>query len=159
DEAWRAWVDAIAEVGVGSPDVARLAAGAALTATRWHGTQHEHPSADELERLIADGLAAAGPADSPERVQLLIARSVMASMRYLGRDRAATEAAEEALAIARRLGDPDLQSGALDAKSALLMDSGQYARMHEVNGQRMALVHQLRENVEIGDAYAMAAWA
>jgi hypothetical protein len=31
--------------------------------------------------------------------------------------------------------------------------------MHELNAHRMTFVHQLRESVEIGDAYAMAAWA
>ena len=151
--------EAIADVGHDSRHFARLAAYAAVVPTRWFGTLHERPTAQELLTLIDDGLSAAGAADSVERALLLSSRAFMQIQGYEPMDDEGRAAAREAVAIAERLGDANVLSGALDAETSLLMAGGRYGEMHARDLRRLELVPRLTDPQEVGDAYAMAAWS
>jgi tetratricopeptide (TPR) repeat protein len=150
---------AIAEAGRDSPHFARLSAQAAVVPTRWFGIMHRHPPPEELRTLIADGLVAVGAADSVERALLLSSRAFMQIQGYELQDDEGRAAAHEAVAIAERLGDADVLSGALDARASLLMAQGRYREMHAHDQRRLELVPRLTDTQEIGDAYAMVAWS
>jgi tetratricopeptide (TPR) repeat protein len=120
---------------------------------------HRRPTAEELRSLIQDGLAAAGPADSVERALLLSSRAFMQIQGFEPHDDEGRVAAHEAVAIAERLGDVDVLSGALDAEASLLMAEGRYGEMHVLDQRRLELVPRLTESGEIGDAYAMISWS
>jgi class 3 adenylate cyclase/tetratricopeptide (TPR) repeat protein len=151
--------EAIDEVGRDSPHFARLAARAAVVPTRWFGMLHDRPPVEELRTLIAGGLAAAGREDSVDRALLSMSRAFLQIQGYEPVNDDGRAAAQEAVAIAERLGDADVLSGALDAETSLLMAGGRYAEMHARDLRRLELVPRLTDSQEVGDAYAMAAWS
>jgi len=158
DEAWDAYRSALELTG--DPKTrARLAAKAAVQATRWFGAMHDPPSTAELEALIDEGLEAAGEQDSLTRAMLLMSRGFEGVMGYATGRPASREAAEEALAMAERLDDPDLVSGALDAVGSQLLLQGAYGEHLRFGRRRVVLVPRLSNPVEVGDAHVMAAWS
>ena len=64
----------------------------------------------------------------------------------------------EAADMALRLGDADLASAALDQATAPALRRGRYGRGLEIEGRRLELLPRLRDQVEIGDVFAMMAW-
>ena len=60
--------------------------------------------------------------------------------------------------MALRLGDADLASAALDQATAPALRRGRYGRGLEIEGRRLELLPRLRDQVEIGDVFAMMAW-
>lgn len=67
-------------------------------------------------------------------------------------------AAHEAIALARRLGRPDLISAALDAAGAALNESGGYGASQVFQEERLTLIPQLDDPAEIADIYGTVAW-
>jgi class 3 adenylate cyclase/tetratricopeptide (TPR) repeat protein len=159
DDAWRWYNEALVEVTDDPVAVGRLAAIAAITATRWYGSMHNHPSRDELHTLIDAGLAAVGEDDGADRVRLLSSRAFMQTMLYEAIDESSAAAAREAVEIARRIHQPDLLSAALDAEIATMLDDGRYGEIHDATLNRLELVPLLTDDIEIGDCFAMAAWS
>jgi class 3 adenylate cyclase len=159
DAAWRAYLDALAAVGEDDLVAGRLAAKAAVQATRWYGGMSEHPSVDELERLVDRGLAATGDGDGVSRALLLMSRGFELVWGFPEAESRSYEAAHAALAIAERLDDPNLLSGCLDAVGSLLLARGRYGEYLRFGRRRISLVPRLTDVAEIGDAYQMGAWS
>jgi hypothetical protein len=67
-------------------------------------------------------------------------------------------AARDAIALARRLGRPDLLSGALDAAGAGAGNAGGYGASQVFQEERLLLVPQLDDPAEIADIYGTMAW-
>jgi class 3 adenylate cyclase len=159
DDAWRAYGDGLALAGEDTVAEGRLAAKAAVQATRWYGGMREHPSVDELERLIDRGLAATGEADSVWRALLLMSRGFELVWGFPEAQGRSQDAAQAALAIAERLDDPNLLSGSLDAVGSLLLARGRYGEYLRFGRRRIDLVPRLTDVAEIGDAFQMGAWS
>jgi class 3 adenylate cyclase len=159
DDAWLAYTDALGAIEDDRAAHERLAAKASIQATRWFGGMSRHPTGEELERLIRDGLEAAGEGDGVWRTLLLMSRGFELICGYPGAERLSDEAAHEALAIAERLEDPDLLSGALDAVGSLLLARGLYGEHLPFVRRRVALVPRLTDVAEVGDAFVMGAWS
>ncbi|MDH5280643.1 MAG: AAA family ATPase [Thermoleophilia bacterium] len=157
DVAWRAYGDALEAVD-DEETLGRLAAKAAVQATRWYGGMTEHPTREALERLIARGLEATGDSDSVWRALLLMSRSFELIWGYTEDARSSEDAARMALAIAERLDDPNLLSGSLDAVGSLLLARGLYGDYLRFGRRRIELVPRLTDVAEIGDAFVMGAW-
>jgi class 3 adenylate cyclase/tetratricopeptide (TPR) repeat protein len=153
--AWRAYGDALESAGDDRESVGRLAAKAAIQATRWYGGMSEHPTGQELERLIERGLEATGEADSVWRALLLMSRGFELVWGYPEGAHGSEEAAREALAVAERLDDPNLLSGSLDAVGSLLLARGLFGEYLRFARRRIDLVPRLTDVAEIGDAYVM----
>jgi class 3 adenylate cyclase len=159
DAAWGAYGDSLAAFDGDRETQGRLAAKAAVQATRWYGGMTEHPSTRELERLIERGLAATGDADSAWRALLLLSRGFELAQGYTTDARTSEAAAREALAIAERLDDPNLLSGTLDSFGSLLLARGLYGQYLRFARRRIELVSRLTDVAEIGDAFVMGAWS
>ena len=159
DAAWRAYGDALTAVEDDRKALGRLAAKAAVQATRWYGGMSEHPTGEELERLIARGLAATGESDSVWRALLLMSRGFELIWGYPEGVQSSEEAAHTALAIAERLDNPNLLSGSLDAVGSLLLARGLYGEHLRFGRRRIDLVPRLTDVAEIGDAFVMGAWS
>ena len=157
DAAWRAYGDALEAVD-DEETLGRLAAKAAVQATRWYGGMTEHPTREALELLIARGLEATGESDSVWRALLLMSRSFELIWGYTEDARSSEDAAQMALAIAERLDDPNLLSGSLDAVGSLLLARGLYGDYLRFGRRRIELVPRLTDVAEIGDAFVMGAW-
>ena len=67
-------------------------------------------------------------------------------------------AAREAIELARRLGRPDLISGALDTAGAGAGNAGGYGASQAFQEERLLLVPQLDDPAEIADIYGTMAW-
>jgi class 3 adenylate cyclase len=161
DEAWESFSEALDELrNLSSTDdavLARLCAKAVMLPTRWMGTMQHSVDKDELLRLIAEGLRAAGEGDNRERALLLSARAMMAFRGY-GVDHDAAEAdALAAVAIAERLDEPDLLSAALDASYGMYFPV-RYGPALRAALRRVGLESRLT-TTEISDAYNMCAWS
>jgi class 3 adenylate cyclase len=159
DDAWRAYIDALGEAGEDAVAAGRLAAKAAVQATRWYGGMSEHPTGEALEELIDRGLAATGEADSVSRALLLMSRGFELVWGFPEAESRSQEAAHAALAIAERLDDPNLLSGSLDAVGSLLLARGRYGEYLRFGRRRIDLVPRLTDVAEIGDAFQMGAWS
>jgi hypothetical protein len=61
--------------------------------------------------------------------------------------------------MAIRLGRADLASAALDGVLSYYQSHGLYGRMEEVVQRRLQLVDELGDPLEVGDVFAVAAWA
>jgi class 3 adenylate cyclase/tetratricopeptide (TPR) repeat protein len=170
DLAWRYFREA-AELlhRSGSEDderVAYLAARACEVPQRWPGSIRGAPPTEAEVREVYDlGEAALPPGDSEARIRLLgiqagwlfgYPREGGVSEEELGGYAAAgVEAAEVAL----RMGLPNLASGALDAANAAWSSVGYFSETLPLIEQRMELLPNLTDILEIGDAYAMHTWA
>jgi hypothetical protein len=69
-----------------------------------------------------------------------------------------TAAADEAIALAKRLGRADLISAALDAAGAAVNETGGYGASQVFQEERLALIPQLDDPAEIADIYGTVAW-
>jgi hypothetical protein len=170
DAAWRnarEAVDLRVAAGAGS-DAERLAiasgcAEALAIPTRWPGLMRHLPTRDEAAPYLALGMSHLPDGDSVERARLLMAQGAwswgfgeaVTDPEAIARDRVA---AEEAVAIARRLGDPVLLSGALDTLGATgsLLDG--YKGVLAPQWERLDLVPQLDDAAELTDIYGVTAW-
>jgi hypothetical protein len=102
--------------------------------------------------------------DSEERLRLLLPRGAWSwgfaeaetDPERIQDDRAA---AEEAVAMARRMGRADLLSAALDTLGATGMLLGGYGLSQESQEERLLLIPQLDDVVEVVDIYATHAWS
>jgi hypothetical protein len=102
--------------------------------------------------------------DSEERARLLMAQGAwswgfgeaVTDPEAIARDRVA---AEEAVAIARRLGDPFLLSGALDTLGATGSLLEGYKGVLAPQWERLELVPQIDDAAELTDIYGVTAWA
>jgi class 3 adenylate cyclase len=161
DEAWESFSQALEELrALPSPDdavLARLCAQAAMFPTRWKGTMQRSVDKDELLRLIAEGLRAAGNGDNRERALLLAARAMMAWRGYDVDHDSAEADALEAVAIAERLDQPDLLSAALDSAYGMYFPV-RYGPALRAALRRVELESRLTTS-EISDAYNMCAWS
>jgi class 3 adenylate cyclase/tetratricopeptide (TPR) repeat protein len=165
DKAWRSFKEAIdlisdqprASEGAGSPDLARLCALALEIARRAPGTMRHRISAEEEERYLEIGLAAAGPGDSEERARLLTVSSFGPSKSDEDLHRA-IDTGEQAAAMAQRLGRVDLESAALDGITSAHHSIGRYGAMEDPIRRRLELAPKLSDPYEVGDIFAMASW-
>lgn len=163
DGAWRAYCEALTQMR-GDPQEpaapARLAAKAALIATRWESGLKEAPDPDELQKIIEEGFAQlSDDVGNEDRARLLISQAFMHLNGWADEDDdGGASSAEEALAIARHLDDPDLASAALDALTYWKVPDGLYGTAAKVNKERLALVPRLHDVKEICDAYIVSAW-
>jgi class 3 adenylate cyclase/tetratricopeptide (TPR) repeat protein len=167
DLAWAALREAVDQrlaTAGGGPDLARLCARALEVVTRGRGAMRSRLSESEAAPYLEAGLAHAGPGDSEERTRLL---TVQAFWPYSFRDQRAADreldvarrAGEEAAEMSMRLDRPDLASAALDGVGSAYVSRGLYGRMDDVVRRRLDLVPSLSDPYEIGDVYAVAAWA
>jgi tetratricopeptide (TPR) repeat protein len=167
DEAWRGFTAAAeAELDARPADpvrVSRLAARAVEISTRWPGSMRSAPGEPEVRRVLDLGLEYLPTGDSRERVQLLGNKAswpfAFPSIEFTDSELDRIEIdGLEAAEIAIRLGDADLASAALDQATAPALRRGRYGRAIEIEGRRLELLPRLRDQVEIGDVYAMMAW-
>ena len=167
DEAWRGFTAAAeAELEAEPRDavrVSRLSARAVEISTRWPGSMRVAPPEPDVRRFLELGIDHLPPGDSRERVRLL---GVKASWPFafpaLDFSDAELDRIEldglEAADMAIRLGDADLASATLDQATSPSLRRGRYGRALEIEGRRLELVPRLRDQVEIGDVFAMMAW-
>jgi class 3 adenylate cyclase/tetratricopeptide (TPR) repeat protein len=152
--AWDAYVGALAELEGTTPRddarFARSAAKATIVPTRWIGTMDEEVAADDVDRVIEAGLRAAGDRDCRERAMLLSARAFLAGTAERPGDEAEASA-REGVAMAQRLGDPDLISAAMDARAVLLWPTGCYREISSLDRARLELIGDLSDEREIAD--------
>ena len=143
--------------------VARLAGVLLAIPTRWPGLMRQLPSRAEAAPYLELGLSMLEEGDSEERLRLLLARGAWGwgfaeaetdTERVL-EDRAA---AEEAVAMARRLGRADLLSAALDVLGATGSLLGGYGLAQGPQEERLILIPQLDDLVEVVDIYGTNAW-
>jgi class 3 adenylate cyclase len=170
DGAWRSAREAIdLRMGAGPVStedrraVARLAGLLLAMPTRWPGLMRNLPSRAEAAPYLQLGLSMLEEGDSEERVRLLLARAAWS----WGFAEAETEpervqedhaAAEEAVAMARRLGRADLLSAALDALGAAGTLLGGYRLSQVPQEERLLLIPQLDDMIEVVDIYGTNAW-
>ena len=127
---------------------------AATVAHRIVGTfKHEVPHS-RLRDLLAEA-ARIAPADDP-----VAAAQLAAAAAWNGRAEKATpdpQLAAAALAAARRVDDPVLISGALDAAAEAARAAGKYRQAHKLSVERFQLIgrlprHEVRAGFEISDS-------
>jgi class 3 adenylate cyclase len=167
DEAWRGFTAAAeAELAATPSDpirVSGLSARAVEIATRWPGSVRIAPPEVEVRRFLELGIDHLPPGDSRERVQLLGTKAswpfAFPTLEFSDEELDRIELdGLEAADMALRLGDADLASAALDQATAPALRRGRYGRGLEIEGRRLELLPRLRDQVEIGDVFAMMAW-
>lgn len=162
DNAWKTFTDALHEglatIPRNDESVARIAAKAAIIPTRWEGDMGVFVSGEEIDAVIADGLAATGETDSRDKALLLISRALLQAVGYREKDRFGKSAALDALAMAERLGDANLASAALDAACVWALFEARYGEADRVNRRRLELVSKLDDVREIADVYGVCAF-
>lgn len=145
--------------------IARTCARAVELPMRWPGSMMRVPPEDEVRRYFELGFANVGHDDSEEHVRLLLGRAFVGyafgSKRPISDDEyeQAVADAERGADMAMRLGRPDLASASLDGASAALWPRGLYGPSLEIVRRRLGLAEQLEDPWELGDMYAVAAWA
>jgi class 3 adenylate cyclase/tetratricopeptide (TPR) repeat protein len=170
DDAWRSAREAIElrmSEGPATVDerraVARTAGTLLSLPTRWPGMMRHLPSRDEALPYLELGMSMLDDADSEERLRLLMAEGAWGwgfaeadtDPERVARGRAAADAA---VAMARRLGRPELLSAALDTLGAARAMVGGYRGATESQEERLRLVPQLDDALEIIDIYGTMAW-
>jgi class 3 adenylate cyclase/tetratricopeptide (TPR) repeat protein len=146
--------------------IARVCARAVEVPMRWPGSMMHVPPEEDVRRLLEMGFANVPQDDSEEHVRLLLASGFIAyafgHRREIGDleyERAEADA-ERATEMALRLGRTDLASAALDSAGATLWPRGLYGRASADNiRRRLYLAQTLEDPSELGDIYAVAAWA
>jgi hypothetical protein len=143
--------------------VARLAGVLLSIPTRWPGLMRNLPSRAEAAPYLELGMTMLEEGDNEERLRLMMARGAWCwgfgeaetDPERMREDRAV---AQEAVAMARRLGRPDLLSATLDTLGATGVLLGGYGVAMESQEERLRLVPQLDDLVEVVDIYGTAAW-
>jgi class 3 adenylate cyclase len=130
---------------------------------RFQGTVGNRPTAEEIERIRADGRALLSRArDERAIASFLIADGFYPFWR--GAQATPADTAEAALStrrglvIAERLDDPRLRSAALDALTGCAQASGAFAQSRQFAQERLAFEERLDLHERL-DAYTMVAWA
>ena len=130
---------------------------------RFQGTIGNRPTAEEIERLRADGRALLSRAHDERAIaSFLIADGFYPFWR--GAQATPADTAEAALStrrglvIAERLDDPRLRSAALDALTGCAQASGAFAQSRQFARERLAFEDRLDLHERL-DAYTMVAWA
>ncbi len=171
DAAWenlRAAIDLYLEEGHRtSADLARVCARALQSPVRWPGSMQSVPPEADVHRYLQIGYEHAGQLDTPERAGLLTLEAFWphafprpqerAHEALVSADRSLTSG-EQAVAMARRLGRPDLESAALDGVGANYIALGRYERALEGVNRRLELCAEIDDFWEVGDAHAMGGW-
>jgi tetratricopeptide (TPR) repeat protein len=123
------------------------------------------PTEPEAKEIYELGMAALPEGDSEARVRLLGIRAGWL-FGYPREDvstdeelRGYADAGVEAADVALRMGLPDLASGALDSANAAWSSVGYWSETLPLIERRAELLPQLTDVLEIGDCYAMLAWA
>lgn len=162
DGAWQVYTEGLQQAGELPPDgtsPARLAAKAAIVATRFENMMKTPLSAEEVNGAIKKGLEALGDQEDGHLSILLASKAIMQSVGYEPMDEEGERAAVRSLEVAEKVGDPDTISIAIDALTYRLLPRGLYGRIHELARRRIALVPDLHDLQEICDAYKVAAWS
>ena len=160
ENAWWAYKQATTDArGLGDAAlVAKMAAKAAITATRYEGAMKNLPSIDEVREIIDLGLAHVGDLD--DRSRCLLLASPAFSTRISHAQAAAIEATpKQAMDLAERLNDPELLSVALDAAAFWVAPEARYGEMYRLQTRRVKLVPRLRDVTEACDSLGSACWA
>jgi class 3 adenylate cyclase len=132
------------ELGAPSEEVyAELAFQHALRSGMWQRRLDDTLVEGWIERAVTDSVDG-----TPARVHGLVAQSIR---------HADPEAARAALALADRLGDPDLRSDGLGALQAALHEKGQLREASEVAAMRTELLPQIADPDRVADALFMNA--
>jgi hypothetical protein len=173
DDASTAWSEACEAVDLrvlAGPTTAderlAVAAGCARALempTRWPGLMRNLPSREEAAAYLELGMQCLPEGDSEERVGLLMAKGAWSwgfAESILDPDVIAAErkSSEEAVAMARRLGRPQLLSATLDTLGATGTLLHGYAGQMEPQAERIKLIPQLDDVNEIVDIYGTSAW-
>jgi class 3 adenylate cyclase len=166
DEAWRILSQAADVRNADLPEdgraLARVCGRALEIPTRWPGSMRHVISMAEAERYLTMGLDACPPGDSEERVRLQLAQGFWPFAFPEARDPATLErsaaAADEAIAMSRRLGRLDLELAALDARSCVPIVQGLYGGVWPYIERRLELIRDFEDPWEVGDTYSLAAW-
>jgi len=166
DMAYRAFRDAAELRAAKVPEdrlaLARVCSRALESPTRWPGSMRNKVTQEEAERYLSLGFDANPPEDSEERVRLLTAQGFWSfafpDARNEGGYRKATQAAQQALAMAARMGRVDLELAALDSLGSVTMIQGLYGGLSDLLARRLELVAGDVDPQERGDTYANAAW-
>lgn len=168
--AWRSAREAIdlrMSAGPATPAdrraVARLSGILLSLPTRWPGLMRDLPGREEAAPYLGLGFSMLAEGDSEERLRLLQAQGAWCwgfaetetDPERILEDRAA---AEEAVAMARRMGRADLLSAALDTLGATATLIGGYGQAVVLQEERVSLVPQLDDLVEVADIYGTSAW-
>jgi tetratricopeptide (TPR) repeat protein len=171
DRAWATLKEAVDERLAATPDDHRTLAGFCAFAleipTRWPGSMRTLPTEREAARYLELGIKHAqemGTQDSEEMVRILSAKAfwpygfpeVVESEEELD---VAMKEGKRAADMARRLGRPDLESAALDGAQSNLIARDMWGQVDAFIERRLELSSVVRDPWEIGDTYAMAAWA
>ncbi len=151
---------------VDSERVATIAACAVETPLRWRGTISLLPPMEDILRYVNIGLEHAGTGDSDSFASLLTALAfVPITPGRQGAEARKTFSVDEGRAaglqarkMARRLGQPHLESAALDALQSHALWGGRIQEAAEINAERLGIVDVVSDPWEVGDTYAMAAW-
>jgi len=127
---------------------------AVTIANRTSGTFGQEVPHRRLRRLLAEA-ARIAPADAPVLTAQLAAASAWNAA--AGRAALDQQLAAAALAAARRLGDPVLISGGLDAAAEAERAAGRYRAAGKLNAERYELIgrlsrHDIRAGYEISDS-------
>ena len=171
DAAWenlRTAIDLYLEAGHRtSADLARVCARALQSPVRWPGSMQSVPPEADVYRYLQIGFEHAEESDTPERARLLTLEAFWphafprpperADEALVSSERSLT-AGEQAVAMARRLGRPDLESAALDGVGANYIALGLYERAREGVNRRLELCEVIQDIWEVGDAHAMGGW-
>lgn len=161
DLAWETYLAALEELEetwrFDAASTSRICASAAIIPTRDWGSIERPPPDDELQRVIDLGFAAPPhPGSARDHCLLLVARAFFAADR--GRSFEARAAADEALALAERLKDPDLMSIALDALTeTYIHPDGLFEDAMRITQRRLDLLPRLSDLEEITDVHYTAA--
>ncbi len=169
DSAWRSAREAI-DLRVQGSDhpadrraIARLCGLLLSIPTRWPGLMRQLPTREESQPYRDLGFSMLDEGDSEERLGLLMALAAWGwgfgeADSDPGRNEQYAEAGREGIALARRLGRPDLLSAALDTAGAAAGNGGGYGASQVFQEERLLLVPQLDDPAEIADIYGTVAW-
>jgi hypothetical protein len=94
---------------------------------------------DALDRLMDESLELAGPGDSLERAKMLVARALERGAGSMPRAQVDSDGVE-ALAMARRLGDPETLAQVLDLVSWLLAGSSRALARRQLISEELQLL-------------------
>ena len=168
DEAYRSYteaVDTLLEAGSEHAEsVARLCGLALEQVCRWAGTMADLRPEAEAARYLDEGLRRLGAGDSESRVRLQTVEafwwhSYRATDAH-GRDPEYARAlAAGAAAAAERMQRPDLVLLALDAVQHNLQRQMRFGEAFEVALHRLEIARTAGDLGELGDSFAVAAWA
>jgi class 3 adenylate cyclase len=162
-EAYRVALRLCRETGRPVDQELRILGSLLVRYMRFQGTVGNRPSAEEIQRLRAEGGALLARARDERAIAgFLVAdgfypfwRGAQATPADIA---AAETSASRGLAIADRLDDPRLRSAALDALTCCAQARGAFAESRQFARRRLAFEDRLDLHERL-DAYTMDAWA